>query len=631
MKLPSSEWFTRDGMLGQAVLDAVNDHPGSVLLESNAPAKDRKAYLFMNPEQIVVATDYADVLPALKSVEVGVAGGLFAAGFISYEAGLAFEDQLPRDRLPQVPLVWFGLYKRPARFDQSGKTIAWGGIRPPNRRRRNRGEELPTPVMFHPHISQELYSGVVGRIQKYIAKGDTYQVNFTFPLTMNYPGSPADWYDALRCSQRVAYSAFINTGNHCVLSVSPELFFRREGTRLILKPMKGTAPRGRTEEEDRRQKEWLVQSDKNRAENLMIVDLLRNDAGRIARPGTVRVRKYFEIERYETLFQATSTIEARLKRDVGIPQLFHALFPSGSVTGAPKIRTMQIIRELESTSRGIYTGSIGYISPNDTAVFSVAIRTAVIDKGNGRAVIGVGSGVVHDSELFGEYEECLLKARFLLEPQGAFQLIETMLWTPNRGWSFLPLHVKRLRSSARYFGFECDLAAVKKKLSGAAKGFLRKKKTMRVRLLLDRNGNLSLEGSLLDDLPKDLRVRMARGRTHSRDRFLFHKTTRRELYESEYAAAQSNGFFDAIVQNEKGEVTEGTRANVVIRSGGRYYTPSVDCGLLSGTFRAHLLSSKRIPLIEKSLYPDDLASADEVFLCNAVRGMVRVRIPELSP
>jgi len=631
MKHPSPTWFTPDGMLGDAVLDAVKDTPGSVLLESNAPSKSRQGYLFAHPQHTIIAWEFDDVVPAINTVEQAVGDGLYAAGFVSYEAGLAFEERLPRDRMPKVPLLWFGLYKRPAIFNQSAKTAVWGGMHPPRRAPRKKEKGMQVAGMLQPHITQDVHAAAVERIQRYIAEGDTYQVNFTFPLTMNYPGSPADWYDMLRRSQRVAYSAFINTGTHCVLSVSPEMFFRKEGTRLTLKPMKGTAPRGRTEEEDRRQKEWLERSEKNRAENLMIVDLLRNDAGRIARPGTVRVRKYFEIERYETLFQATSTIEARLKRNVGIPQLFQALFPSGSVTGAPKIRTMQIIRELESTSRGIYTGSIGYISPNDTAVFSVAIRTAVIEKGNGRAVIGVGSGVVHDSELFGEYEECLLKARFLLEPQGAFQLIETMLWTPNRGWSLLPLHVKRLRSSARYFGFECDLAEVRKKLSGAAKGFLRKQKTIRGRLLLDRNGNLSLEGSLLDDLPKDLRACIARGRTHSRDRFLFHKTTRRELYESEYAAAQSNGFFDAIVQNEKGEVTEGTRANVVIRSGGRYYTPSVDSGLLPGTFRAHLLSSKRISLIEKPLYPDDLASADEVFLCNAVRGMVRVRIPELSP
>ncbi len=617
-------------MLGTAILDVVNNHPGSVLLESNAPSKDRRGYLFTDPQQIVVGSGYADVLPALERVEQGVSDGFFAAGFISYEAGLAFEDHLPKGRLPNVPLVWFGLYKRPARFDQSRKTVAWNGMRPPRRRTAGRAA-LPPPGMFQPHISQELHVEAVERIQRYISEGDTYQVNFTFPLTLNYPGSPADWYDTLRRSQRVAYSAFINTGSLWILSVSPELFFRKDGSRLILKPMKGTAPRGRTEEEDQHQKEWLDRSEKNRAENLMIVDLLRNDAGRIARPGSVIVRKYFEIERYETIFQATSTIDARLRRDVGIPELLRALFPSGSVTGAPKIRTMQIIRELETAPRGVYTGSIGFISPKETAVFSVAIRTAVIDKGNGQAVIGVGSGVVHDSELFGEYEECLLKGRFLSEPPGEFQLIETMLWRPKQGWSLLPLHLRRLRSSARYFGFEYNVASVRRQLSRFAGRLMKNRKPMRVRLLLDRVGALSLEGSVLDDLPNGPLAGMARGRTDSRDRFLFHKTTRRELYENEFVVAQSRGYFDAIVQNEKDEITEGTRTNIVIRSGDRYYTPPLNSGLLPGTFRAALLSSKRTPVIEKTLYPDDLAAADEIFLCNAVRGMVKVRIPELSP
>ncbi|MEX2116451.1 MAG: aminodeoxychorismate synthase component I [Bacteroidota bacterium] len=631
MKPPLSNWFTPDGMVGEAILGVVNNHPGSILLESNAPSKGRQGYLFTDPQRIIVVSEYSDVLPALRDVEQGVSDGLFAAGFVSYEAGLAFEDQLPKDRLPKVPLVWFGLYKRPARFDQSGKTVTWGGVRPPGRRPKKRNEMLSAPGMFQPYITQELHAESVERIQRYIAEGDTYQVNFTFPLTMNYPGSPADWYDTLRRSQRVAYSAFINTGSHCILSVSPELFFRRQGSQLILKPMKGTAPRGRTEEEDRRQKEWLGQSNKNRAENLMIVDLLRNDAGRIARPGSVRVRKYYEIERYETVFQATSTIEARLRPDVGIPQLFQALFPSGSVTGAPKIRTMQIIRELETTPRGVYTGSIGFIAPSNTAVFSVAIRTAVIDKGSGQAVVGVGSGVVHDSELFGEYEECLLKGRFLLESRGTFQLIETMLWTSDRGWSLLPLHLKRLWSSARYFGFAYDVTSVRQTLANFSKGSMKKKGPMRARLLLDRLGNVTLSGSRLEDLPKETQVRMARGRTDSRDRFLFHKTTRREFYEAEYAAAQANGYFDALFQNEKGEVTEGTRTNVVIRSGNRYFTPPLDSGVLPGTFRAHMLSSKRKDMVEKTLYPDDLAAADEIFLCNAVRGMVRITIPELSP
>lgn len=624
-------WFTAEGMLGETILADVNDRPGSVLLESNAAKKQRLGFLFTDPVRIVVASDYPDVLPALQSVEEGVSDGLYAAGFISYEAGYAFESQLPKDVLPKVPLVWMGLYKRPARFDQSARTVAWNGSRPGRRNTTMSERSEAPPVVLQPQVTQEHHAATVERIQRYITDGDTYQVNYTFPISVNHPGSPAEWYDALRRSQRVPYAAFINTGSHYVLSVSPELFFSRSGSRLILKPMKGTAPRGRTEEEDKQQRKWLEQSEKNRAENLMIVDLLRNDAGRIALPGSVRVRKYFEIERFETLFQATSTIEARLRRGVGVPQLFQALFPSGSVTGAPKIRTMQIIRELEAGPRGVYTGSIGFIAPDHSAVFNVAIRTAVIDKANRQAVVGVGSGVVHDSELFGEYDECLLKARFLTERQGSFQLIETILWKPGRGWSLLSLHLYRLRSSARYFGFEYNAALVRKKLTAFALGLARKQRPARVRLLLNRDGTLTLEGRALKELPTEPLIRLARTRTDSRDRFLFHKTTRRELYESEYADSLEKGYSDTIFQNEKDEITEGTRTNIVIRSGQKWYTPPLDSGLLPGTYRAHLLASRRVRVVEKVLYPDDLAAADEVFLCNALRGLVQVRITELSP
>lgn len=630
MKHHAGTWYLNDGMLGPAILAYVNDTPGTLLLESNAPSKERKGYLFMDPQQVVLATELSHVLPALRTLDQGVKEGLYAAGFISYEAGFAFEQQLPRDNLPQVPLLWFGLFEQPVQFNQSRRTISWGRRTLPNRSVKHSIEQSHLRGTFQPSITQDLHAAAVERIQHYIAEGDTYQVNFTFPLMVSHPGKPAEWYDALRHSQRVAYSAFINAGRHWILSVSPELFFDRQGSRLTLRPMKGTAPRGRTIDEDHRQVEWLKQSAKDKAENLMIVDLLRNDAGRIATPGSVRVRKYFEIERYETVFQATSTIEARLRKDVGIPEIFQALFPSGSVTGAPKIRTMQIIRELETRPRGVYTGSIGFVSPKKRAVFSVAIRTPVIDKNTGRAEVGVGSGVVHDSELFGEYEECLLKGRFLSEPRGDFQLIETLLWTPQRGWFLLPLHLKRLHSSARYFGFVCDRSSIRQKLSRFARG-LKRKKAVRVRLQLDRVGNLSIEANVLDELTGALQARYARGRTDSRDRFLFHKTTRRELYESEYEAAKAKGFFDAICLNEKGEVTEGTRTNIVIRSGDQYYTPPLDSGLLPGTFRAHLLSSRRISVVEKTMYPDDLAAADEVFLCNGVRGMVNVRISELSP
>jgi para-aminobenzoate synthetase/4-amino-4-deoxychorismate lyase len=621
----SQSWFTTEGMIAAGVLRWIDEHRGSLLFESNEPGRGRRAYLFTRPKRVIAPRDFPDVLASLEEVERGVAEGLYAAGFLTYEAGAAFEPRLARDRRPDGPLAWFGLYERPVVFDQDHRRVKW-----PTRKRFPRGirraQENGNAIPFvQPGLTSEEHREAVGRIQKYIAEGDTYQVNFTFPLRVDHTGEPAELYDALRRSQRVAYSAFLNTGEHTILSLSPELFFHKRGSKLVLKPMKGTMPRGRTEEEDMRQRRSLEGSAKDRAENLMIVDLLRNDAGRIAEPGSVRVRRFFDVERYETVFQATSTIEARIRKGVGFPEMFRALFPSGSVTGAPKIRTMQIIRELERSPRGVYTGSIGFITPSGDAVFNVAIRTAVTRE-PGRAEVGVGSGIVHDSNLMSEYEECLLKARFLTEPPEDFQLLETMLWQPARGWFLLPLHLKRLRSSARYFGFRLDGRSLGKKLAAVAAKFRRKKVSMRVRALLSRQGELVLEHETLAPMRGEPSTAFSPLRTSSRDRFLFHKTTRRKVYEVEYERASRAGLLDVIVQNERGEVTEGTRSNLVIKVGGQYFTPPLDSGALPGVFRQHLISSPKFALAEKSLYPDDVLAADEVYLCNAVRGMVKVKM-----
>ncbi|HEX9615279.1 MAG TPA: aminodeoxychorismate synthase component I [Bacteroidota bacterium] len=626
-----SLWLTEDGMFGPSVLKWVDSHPGTVLLESNLA--DNEGFLFANPVRIVKADSLAQVAPALAEVESAVNEGAHAAGFLSYEAGYAFESSLPAIRLPETPLLWFGLYERPIALDRRRRKIQGGIARLiPRSGLRNgtlRSPEYTTPAAG---LSAELHASAVEKIQAYIAAGDTYQVNFTFPISVSLSdaSSPASWYHALRRAQRVPYSAFINTGQFAILSVSPELFFQKKGARLILKPMKGTAPRGRTTEEDELQRKGLEESEKNRAENLMIVDLLRNDAGRIAVPGSVRVRKFFEIERYETVFQATSTITATLRRGVGIADLIRSLFPSGSVTGAPKIRTMQLIHELETAPRGAYTGAIGYFSPNGEAAFSVAIRTAVLNRQTRQAVVGVGSGIVHDSDVSGEYDECLLKARYLTEPFEEFDLIETLRWQPGRGFALLPLHLKRLSSSAAYFGFRYASDHIRVKL-GEVSRTREARKPLRVRVLLSRVGSIRMEAAALGPDAAGVSAAMAQIQTDSRNRFLFHKTTRRDLYERELNSPAAKGHFDMIFLNERGEVTEGARSNIILRVGDRYFTPPVHSGLLPGTYRAHLLQKKGFPLAEKILYPDDVASADEILLCNAVRGLVPVRIPGLSP
>jgi len=622
-------------MFGLPVLKWVDRHPGTVLLESGLAGSGNKAgFLFANPVKIIRADALEDVMPALHEVESVVNKGAYVAGFLAYEAGYAFERALPSVRHPEVPLVWFGVYETPVVLDHQRRKLSGGTARvklspgSQNGLRSKLDRRIPVPG-----FSGEQHAAAVERIQQYITAGDTYQVNLTFPLSfaLSDNDAPSAWYEALRRSQRVPYSAFINTQEFAVLSVSPELFFRKEGSRLTLKPMKGTAPRGRNLAEDVERRTWLQESEKDRAENLMIVDLLRNDAGHLAVPGSVKVRSFFDIERYETVFQATTTIQASLRKGVRIPELVRALFPSGSVTGAPKIRTMQLIHELEPVPRGVYTGAIGFFSPNGKAVFSVAIRTATLNKRTGQAVVGVGSGVVHDSDVHGEYEECLLKAKFLTETSEEFRLIETILLRPDRGWFLLPLHLKRLRESAQYFGFRYPRDTITMKLKEASSRKISAGSPLRVRILLSRDGSIEFQKTTLEPAGDEAVAGMAKSRTDSRDRFLYHKTTRRDLYEREFDSPAARGRFDLIFQNEKGEVTEGTRSNIVIRVGDKHFTPPVDSGLLPGTFRSHLFRSKKIPIMEKTLYPDDLASADEIFLCNAVRGMVKVRIPELSP
>lgn len=604
-----------DLVFSSSVLEWVDAHPGSVLLESNVPGGGGR--LYSDPRRLILARSMEEVPSALEELDRSIANGFHAAGFLSYEAGHAFEQVLPGDRLPSVPLIWFGVYG-PPRIVRKGEGK---GMKKPRAVGKTMNPQEPAPL-----ISEVEYASAVREILRLIAAGDTYQVNFTFLLRLTLPGPPALWYDALRRAQRVRYSAFVNTGDHRIMSLSPELLFRRKGRTLTLRPMKGTAPRGRTVEEDEHQIQWLNNSQKNRAENLMIVDLLRNDAGRIAVPGGVRVKKFFQIEKYETVFQATSTIEARLRPDVTISGLLRAVFPSGSVTGAPKIRTMQIIHDLEKNPRGVYTGSIGYFAPDRTAELNVAIRTLVVEAKTGDAQMGVGSGIVHDSDPAAEYCECLLKARFVSEPAGEFQLMETIRWDPGRGWFLLSFHKRRLRSSAVYFGFAYDGIVVDRALRGLERSLARSRRPMRVRLLLHRNGFVEAKAKILHPLSAHPGVKLSGVSTRSSDRFLFHKTTRRTLYDDHLEKAAREGLFDVIFLNERGEVTEGARTNVVVKKGEEYYTPPIECGLLPGTYRSFLLQKRGLAIEEKILRPDDLFSADEVYLCNALRGLVKVNL-----
>lgn len=617
-----------EALIAAPILAWAADHPGSIILESTKRDRsDFRSYVFSQPSTVITAHSHAEVEHCLAEIARAAAEGSYVAGYLSYETGEAFENIGSPLRPSARPLLWFGVYQNPLIIDhRTGRSV--GGLRTPYSSRASVQRKTETPsrtLALTPTVGFEDYGVGFDRVQALLESGDSYQVNLTFKLKGSFNGSPAELYDRMRHNQRVKYSAFLNLGTHAIISCSPELFFRSDGRSIILRPMKGTASRGRTLAEDRQRKEWLRASAKNHAENMMIVDLLRNDAGRIAQPGSVEVRGLFDIEEYETVYQATSTIRAKLRSGITIGEMIRCLFPSGSVTGAPKIRTMQIIRELEREQREVYTGSIGFLGPRRKAVFSVAIRTAVVEEGN--VEFGVGSGVVHDSVAREEYDECLAKARFLERRRESFDLLETILWDPQEGIRHLRLHLKRLRDSAEYFGFAYEGPKIRSALERLMRALKKKRRVAsRIRLLLGRDGTIRMESKPLHPLRGTPRIGFSHTRVDSGDCLLFHKTTSREIYENELNRAQEAVFFDVVFRNEKGEITEGARSNIVVRFGDQYFTPPVEAGLLAGTYRSWLLTGTVIPLKEETLFPDDCLSADEVFICNALRGLVKVTL-----
>jgi para-aminobenzoate synthetase/4-amino-4-deoxychorismate lyase len=545
------------------------------------------------------------------------------------------------------PLAWFGIYERSYAFDHEAGTFLDG--EPELERLRGgraaaeEGTRKPEPeaeIIAEFALSEAEYAGRIAAIHEWIRAGDVYQLNFTAPFHVTAAGSVAAHYARLRARQPVDYGAFLHwhQGRH-VLSFSPELFFRIDksdtGRRIVTRPMKGTARRGRTTREDREIAEWLRNDPKNRSENVMIVDLLRNDLGRVARTGTVHADRLFDVERYATLWQMTSTVSAELRPEVNFQEIFRALFPSGSVTGAPKVRAMQLLARLEDTPRGVYTGAIGFFSPQQT-VFNVAIRTLELEGGPGTMCgsMGAGSGIVIDSDPADEYRECLLKAEFLTRSADRrpewFSLIETMLWQgayPLGSYPFLGLHLDRLTDSAEYFGFACDRDEARAALEQHAKQFA-EGAPRKVRLLLDAEGQFEITSEVLPprgEANRIARARIAPQRTDPDDAMLYHKTTHRPLYAPAFEQAVRDGFDDVLFLNLRGEVTEGAISNVFVEKDGRWSTPPVECGLLAGVFRRHLLAT-RPEMEERVLFLNDLRQADGVYLANAVRGMRRVQI-----
>lgn len=597
-----------------------------VLLETTLPQPDNHhSYLFSAPLRIFRIDRLDQVTELLRSIQAAVEQGYYVAGYFSYECGYGVAGLSLRPAAQPSPLAWFGVYQQPLVFDHL--TGAATGAPPLHDEAADADPAESYQVRdLRFSLNEQEYSERIDRVKAYICAGDTYQINFTGRYQFGFDGSALAFYRDLAQKQPVGYSAFLRAAGQQILCFSPELFFRLDGPQIVARPMKGTAPRGRTPAEDQQRAAWLHSDIKNRAENIMIVDLMRNDLGRISRIGSVSVPDLFTVERYHTLFQMTSTVAATLDEPIDYLTLFESLFPCGSITGAPKIRAMEIIHELENAPRGVYTGAIGYFAPSSAtqdrarrAVFNVAIRTIVLQ--DGRGSMGVGSGIVYDSIAADEYAECAVKAQFLTSAPVVFEIIEAILW--QQGFQRLEQHLARMAQSAAYFGYRFDPVRAHALLAEQEIRFDPATR-YKVRLLLGRDGTLHCEAlPLAVSTTQELRVALSAERTSSHDRFLQHKTTNRALYNRATEAATGAGYADLIFLNERGEVTEGATNSLFIERDGELLTPALTCGALNGIYRAGVLAQNP-QAREAVLSLDDLRQADAIYLCNAIRGWRKV-------
>jgi para-aminobenzoate synthetase/4-amino-4-deoxychorismate lyase len=585
-----------------------------ILLDDARPEDASAARLYDNPREIVVARRAEEVAPALERLEALRREGLELAGYFAYEAGLALEPRLAPLAAARSgaagPLIWFGAfdsYQSIPSAEVPGWLAARGGV------------GLAQVGPLEPQISPGGYGAAFTALQEAISAGDIYQANLTFPLAGSYRGEPLALYAALRPAAGAGYGGVVFDGSHWLLSCSPELFFaEREGAAMV-KPMKGTRPRGRDSADDARLAAELAASQKDRAENLMIVDLLRNDLSRVAEAGSVRVENAFAVETYPTLHTMTSTVRARLQPGKGAIDMVRALFPCGSITGAPKIRAMELIHQVERDARGPYCGAIGRIDSGGEAAFNVAIRTLRLtpeENNRGRAVLGIGGAIVADSDLLGEWRESLVKGGFVRLHAAGADLIETMRFTPEEGIALLELHLERIKASAAELGFAFDRHAVRNAIQALC---FEADAPSRVRLVAARSGTFSLElGKLPAPLPATVPCTALPLPVDPGDWRLRHKSTDRGFYDVGLRVAKEAGAFEGLFVRDDGLVTEGCITNLFVERDGKLLTPPAALGLLPGVLRRSLIESGRA--VEAELRLDDLS---EGFLIgNAVRGLV---------
>jgi len=583
----------------------VQDLDEYVLLDDQ---ESQTVRLYQKPEAIITAFRPDELKQAFDALERHHRAGAYLAGYCAYEMGYAFEARLKHHlKDNKTPLLKFGVFSKP-QSDISAHM---------------RYTRAPVELDVNPLWSEKQYLQRFEKVMAYIRAGDVYQINLTFPLAGTYKGTAHTLYAALRQRQASRYGGIVNLGGAQIMSFSPELFFEKHAAHMSMRPMKGTRPRGRTAKADREIALEMRMDAKSQAENLMIVDLLRNDLSRLSRPGSVSVPSLFSIETFPTLHQMTSQITSELKSGVILEEIFRALFPCGSVTGAPKIRAMEIIEDLEETPRGAYCGAMGYIDPDGSACFNVGIRTLSLE--DGTCHYGIGSGVVLDSDGADEYRECLLKADILhpLPPR----LIETFKWEVQNGFIHLDAHIARLKKSARKLSYTFNQRKIRRRLERAVQDI---KTDQHVRLSLSKSGDINITLKDFISFKSEIKViisaqPLSEIYQHSAD-----KISARDFYAGELARLKKHYEVDEVIfTNPDGDLCEGAFTNLFLENNGQIYTPHIKAGLLPGILRAKLIKTGKA--VEKPLTLDDLYSADRLFMGNSMRGLMPANLIRKTP
>jgi len=590
------------------ILKYIEDQKGSSFFYTPLKTGDEFSYIFKSPEFIIDCFSKNDIDKTLLKIDELKEKYPYAYGFITYEVGYSFEERLSH-LLKDIndKLISFSFFNSDAVEKIKTKNINFNSIFEILK------QDISPIKKFQLNTDYKEYLQNIGIIKDLIKKGDTYQVNYTLKSHFDFDGNIKTLFARLLFNQSASYTAIINDENKYIISISPELFLKTEDNKITSKPMKGTTKRGLNRLEDDRERVNLANSSKDKAENIMIVDLLRNDLGKISKTNSVVAGPIYEIEKYETVYQMTSTVKAELVNN-SFNSIIRNIFPCGSITGAPKIRTMEIINKLEKESRGVYTGTIG-IMENNNFIFNIPIRTVSIDSKQKKGELGIGSGIVWDSDPSLEYNEVQLKGKFITGSQKYFELIETMLYENGNIFLF-DYHLKRLKETAEHFLFYYDEKMILDSISIALKN-MDVNKLYRLKLLLSKWGNINIDTIEIIRGHRLNKVLLSNTRTDSKNKSQYFKTTDREVYNKDYNSSK-NIFIDLIYLNEKENISEGAISNILIMKNGKYYTPPIEDGILNGCYREYLLNTRK-DIEVKSIGLDELLAAEKLILINSVR------------